>query len=86
MNVSFTREINSSPAEQVSSAATKDVENSKVSTDSDHKDSSAVPPNEDFRALKEMCFLATAYSANLGGTGCLTGTAPNLVMKALLSR
>lgn len=46
----------------------------------------ATPPDEECRAFKDMCFLALAYSANLGGTGSLTGTGPNLVTKAVLSR
>ncbi|XP_068207432.1 solute carrier family 13 member 2-like [Palaemon carinicauda] len=36
------------------------------------------------RALRDMCFLATAYSANIGGTGSLTGTGPNMVLKSVL--
>lgn len=46
----------------------------------------STPPDEECRAFKDMCFLALAYSANLGGTGSLTGTGPNLVTKAVLSR
>lgn len=37
-------------------------------------------------ALRNMCFLATAYAANIGGTGSLTGTTPNLVMNGILAR
>ncbi|KAK8750246.1 hypothetical protein OTU49_017519 [Cherax quadricarinatus] len=44
-----------------------------------------IPPNKSCQALRDMCFLAIAYSANLGGTGSLTGTGPNLVMKGVLA-
>ncbi|XP_064082052.1 Na(+)/citrate cotransporter-like isoform X5 [Macrobrachium nipponense] len=45
----------------------------------------ATPPDEECRALRDMCFLATAYAANIGGTGSLTGTGPNLVVKGVLA-
>ncbi|RXG55760.1 Solute carrier family 13 member 3 [Armadillidium vulgare] len=38
----------------------------------------------DFKTLKTMYFLGVAYSANVGGTGSLTGTGPNLVVKGVL--
>lgn len=44
------------------------------------------PQDEKCRALKNMFFLATAYGANLGGTGSMTGTGPNLVLRGLLLR
>ncbi|XP_042233364.1 solute carrier family 13 member 5-like isoform X2 [Homarus americanus] len=50
-----------------------------------HTGLTTIPPNEECRALRDMCFLATAYSANLGGTGSLTGTGPNLVVKGVLA-
>ncbi|KAB7499344.1 Solute carrier family 13 member 2 [Armadillidium nasatum] len=37
------------------------------------------PPDKESQALSTMLFLATAYSANLGGTAFPTGTGPNLV-------
>ncbi|KAK3863944.1 hypothetical protein Pcinc_030326 [Petrolisthes cinctipes] len=46
---------------------------------------SKTPPNEQCRALRDMCYLATAYAANLGGTGSITGTGPNLVVKGVLA-
>ena len=46
----------------------------------------APPPNEECRRLRDMCYLATAYSANLGGTGVITGTGPNLLMKAAMEK
>nr|XP_045621719.1 solute carrier family 13 member 5-like [Procambarus clarkii] len=55
-----------------------------TSKDADNTGLTTLPPNESCRALRDMCFLATAYSANLGGTGSLTGTGPNLVIKGVL--
>ncbi|XP_045621415.2 LOW QUALITY PROTEIN: Na(+)/citrate cotransporter [Procambarus clarkii] len=56
-----------------------------TSKDADNTGLTTLPPNESCRALRDMCFLATAYSANLGGTGSLTGTGPNLVIKGVLA-
>ena len=44
------------------------------------------PPDKESQALSTMCFLATAYGANLGGTGFPTGTGPNLVLWGVLQR
>ncbi|XP_071533695.1 Na(+)/citrate cotransporter isoform X6 [Panulirus ornatus] len=63
---------------------TKNPENPKQKPD-EHKGLTSIPPNESCRILRDMCFLAVAYSANLGGTGSLTGTGPNLVVKAVLA-
>ncbi|XP_068207294.1 Na(+)/citrate cotransporter-like [Palaemon carinicauda] len=41
--------------------------------------------SDDCKALKDMCFLAVAYSANIGGTGSMTGTGSNLVLKGILA-
>nr|XP_045591459.1 solute carrier family 13 member 5-like [Procambarus clarkii] len=63
----------------------EEVRVKKMPKDLDHSGLTTVPPNESCRALRDMCFLATAYSANLGGTGSLTGSAPNLVIKSVLA-
>ncbi|RXG51843.1 Solute carrier family 13 member 2, partial [Armadillidium vulgare] len=41
------------------------------------------PPDKESQALSTMLFLATAYSANIGGTAFPTGTGPNLVFWGL---
>ena len=38
------------------------------------------------QALRDMFFLSIAYSANIGGTGSITGTNPNLIVKGELDR
>ena len=38
------------------------------------------------QALRDMFFLSIAYSANIGGTGSITGTNPNLILKGELDR
>ena len=37
------------------------------------------------RTIRVMIYLSVAYAANVGGTGTLTGTGPNLVLKGMLS-
>ena len=43
-------------------------------------------PTDPKTAVSTMFMLATAYSANLGGTAFPTGTGPNLVLWGLLQR
>ena len=45
---------------------------------------SEIPSNR--QALRDMYFLAVAYSSNVGGTGSLVGTGPNLIVKSELER
>ncbi|CAL4161095.1 unnamed protein product [Meganyctiphanes norvegica] len=42
------------------------------------------PPNDECRAIRDMCFISVACASNIGGTGCLTGTGPNLVLNGIL--
>ena len=44
------------------------------------------PPNEEWRNFRDIIFMTVAYASNLGGTGTLTGTNPNLVLKGFLQR
>lgn len=38
------------------------------------------------RLLRKLLLLSLAYSSNIGGTGTLTGTAPNLVLKGIVDQ
>ena len=49
------------------------TENSKNTTDQENQ-----------RKIKIMIYLSIAYAANTGGTGTLTGTGPNLVLKGII--
>ena len=44
------------------------------------------PPDENWRFFRDIIFITVAYGSNLGGTGTLTGTNPNLVLKGFLER
>ncbi|KAK8378288.1 hypothetical protein O3P69_011052 [Scylla paramamosain] len=83
-------ESNPEPLEAPNSSDPPNREQSKAeeARSSNHnkpRGMTVTPPDETCRALRDMCFLATAYSANVGGTGSLTGTGPNLIVKGVLA-
>ena len=43
------------------------------------------PPNSFCESIRNMFFLATAYGANLGGTGSQSGAGTNLTLKGILA-
>ena len=45
---------------------------------------SAARQSDNQRKIKVMIYLSIAYAANTGGTGTLTGTGPNLVLKGIV--
>lgn len=42
--------------------------------------------DQERRLLRKLLLLSLAYSSNIGGTGTLTGTAPNLVLKGVVDQ
>lgn len=44
----------------------------------------ALEMSPETRTLRIAFFLSVAYSANIGGTGTITGTGPNLVLQGLM--
>lgn len=59
------------------------IDNKKASS---KYSSDAAEPEEDSRhkKLRTVMLLSVAYAANIGGTGSLVGTGPNLVLKGLI--
>ena len=48
------------------------------------KDDHSKKFKEGYHEARIQVLLAVAYSANTGGTGTLTGTTPNLILKAVM--
>ena len=75
----------------------RDIKVESVSSESDlpkydrpevreNLDVDPIPPDAECTSLRDMCFLATAYASNLGGTGSLTGTGANLLLAGFFRR
>uniref|UniRef100_T1J6D4 Citrate transporter-like domain-containing protein n=1 Tax=Strigamia maritima TaxID=126957 RepID=T1J6D4_STRMM len=70
----------------ISSENTVDIELSEIEINdvTTKKQQTSKPPN--FNRLRTGLLLATAYASNIGGTGALNGTAPNLVLKGVVEQ
>jgi sodium-dependent dicarboxylate transporter 2/3/5 len=40
---------------------------------------------QSFNKMKKCIYLGICYAANIGGTGTLTGTTPNLILNGMLT-
>uniref|UniRef100_A0A6B0VEN9 Putative sparc/kazal n=1 Tax=Ixodes ricinus TaxID=34613 RepID=A0A6B0VEN9_IXORI len=60
------------------------IESEISSGDLDKVDEAQKEDNLRLDKMRKLVLLSVAYSANVGGTGTLVGTAPNLILKGLL--
>ncbi|CAL1267387.1 unnamed protein product [Larinioides sclopetarius] len=60
------------------------TESKQVCSDDEEKPSSKKDQGSICSTLKVACLLCVCYGANIGGTGTLTGTGPNMVLKGMM--